>query len=100
MPQKMLFYHFTNHDLGAISHMSLSFTDVDIDIAHKLTKKTANIMFVELRKLHYNVMRRVMDTNEADILVGRAKTVSANNMLCMNWINLLRLMLRVRINLE
>jgi hypothetical protein len=77
-----------------------NFTDVDIDIAHKLTKKTANIMFVELRKLHYNVMRRVMDTNEADILVGRAKTVSANNMLCMNWINLLRLMLRVGINLE
>ena len=30
-------------------------------------------MFVELRKLHYNVMRRVMDMNEADILAGRAK---------------------------
>jgi hypothetical protein len=30
-------------------------------------------MFVELRKLRYNVMRRVMDINEADILAGRAK---------------------------
>ena len=36
-------------------------------------------MFIELRKLHYNVMRRVMDMNEADILAGRAKSVSAKN---------------------
>jgi len=56
-----------------------NFTDVDIDVAHKLTKKIANIMFVELRKLHYNVMRRVMDMNEADILAGRAKSVSARH---------------------
>ena len=56
-----------------------NFTDVDIDVAHKLTKKIANIMFVELRKLHYNVMRRVMDMNEADILAGRAKSVSAKH---------------------
>jgi acetyl esterase/lipase len=47
--------------------------------AHKLTKKTANLMFVELRKIHYNVMRRVMDVNEADILAGRAKSVSAKH---------------------
>jgi intergrase/recombinase len=56
-----------------------NFNHVDIDIAHKLTKKTANIMFVELRKIHYNVMRRVMDVNEADILAGRAKSVSAKH---------------------
>jgi intergrase/recombinase len=56
-----------------------NFNHVDIDIAHKLTKKTANIMFVELRKIHYNVMRRVMDINEADILAGRAKSVSAKH---------------------
>jgi hypothetical protein len=56
-----------------------NFTDVDIDVAHKLTKKIANIMFVELRKLHYNVMRRVMDMNEGDILAGRAKSVSAKH---------------------
>ena len=36
-------------------------------------------MFVELRKIHYNVMRRVMDINEADILAGRAKSVSAKH---------------------
>jgi len=55
-----------------------NFTDVDIDVAHKLTKKIANIMFVELRKLHYNIMRS-MDMNEADILAGRAKSVSAKH---------------------
>ena len=33
-----------------------NFNHVDIDIAHKLTKKTANIMFVQLRKIHYNVV--------------------------------------------
>ncbi len=36
-------------------------------------------MFVELRKIHYNVMRRVRDINEADILAGRAKSVSAKH---------------------
>jgi hypothetical protein len=36
-------------------------------------------MFVELRKIHYNVMRRVMDVNEEDILAGRAKSVSAKH---------------------
>jgi hypothetical protein len=36
-------------------------------------------MFVELRKIHYNVMSRVMDMNEADILAGRAKSVSARH---------------------
>jgi intergrase/recombinase len=56
-----------------------NFTHVDIDIAHKLTKKNANLMFVELRKLHYNIMRRSMDMNEADILAGRAKSVSAKH---------------------
>jgi intergrase/recombinase len=57
----------------------LNFNDVDIDVAHKLTKKIANVMFVELRKIHYNVMSRAMDMNEADILAGRAKSVSARH---------------------
>jgi len=56
-----------------------SFDSVDIEVAHKLTKKVANVMFVGLRKLHYNVMSRVMDMNEADILAGRAKSVSARH---------------------
>jgi intergrase/recombinase len=56
-----------------------SFGSVDIEVAHKLTKKVANVMFVSLRKLHYNVMSRIMDMNEADILAGRAKSVSARH---------------------
>ena len=36
-------------------------------------------MFVGLRKIHYNVMTRIMDMNEADILAGRAKSVSARH---------------------
>jgi intergrase/recombinase len=55
-----------------------SFTDADIDIAHKMTKKFG-IKFMDLRKIHYNVMCRAMQENEADILVGRAKTVSARH---------------------
>ncbi len=50
-----------------------------MEVAHKLTKRIANIKFVELRKIHYNVMSRVMDMNEADILAGRAKSVSARH---------------------
>ena len=34
-------------------------------------------MFIELRKIHYNVITRVMDINEANILASRAKSVSA-----------------------
>ena len=56
-----------------------NFTHIDIDIAHKLAKKDANLMFIELRKLHYNVIRRSMDMNEADILAGCAKSVSAKH---------------------
>jgi hypothetical protein len=44
-----------------------------------IAKKIARIMFVELRKIHYNVMTRVMDMNEADVLAGRAKSVSARH---------------------
>jgi intergrase/recombinase len=28
----------------------------DLEVAHKLSKRIANIKFVELRKIHYNVM--------------------------------------------
>jgi hypothetical protein len=58
--------------------MSLpKFDRADLEVAHKLSNRIVNIKFVELRKIHYNVMSRVMDTNEADILAGRAKSVSA-----------------------
>src|SRR5215469_15858768 len=55
------------------------FGKADLEVAHKLSKRIANIKFVELRKIHYNVMSRVMDMNEADILAGRAKSVSARH---------------------
>lgn len=56
-----------------------SFNDSDIDIAHKMTKKVAEIKFVDLRKINYNVMCRVMEMHEADVLVGRAKSVAAKH---------------------
>ncbi|MFZ0513240.1 MAG: hypothetical protein WAM14_16640 [Candidatus Nitrosopolaris sp.] len=37
------------------------FDKADLEVAHKLSKRIANINFVELRKIHYNVMSRVMD---------------------------------------
>jgi hypothetical protein len=55
------------------------FSSADIQIAHKVTKKTADVKYIELRKIHYNVMRRTMDMNEADVLAGRAKSVSAKH---------------------
>jgi intergrase/recombinase len=55
------------------------FEKSDLEVAHKLTRRIANIKFVELRKIHYNVVSRVMDMNEADILAGRAKSVSARH---------------------
>jgi hypothetical protein len=50
-----------------------------LEVAHKFTKRIANIKFVELRNIDYNVMSRVMDMNEADILAGRGKSVSARH---------------------
>jgi hypothetical protein len=36
-------------------------------------------MFVESRKLNDNIMRRVTDINETDILVRRIKAISAKH---------------------
>ena len=47
------------------------FDKADLEVAHKLSKRIANVKFVELRKIHYNVMSRIMDMNEAGILTGR-----------------------------
>jgi hypothetical protein len=63
----MLFHYFANFNFRTIPKVS------------KLTKRITNVKFVELRKIHYNVMSRVMDMNEADILAGRAKSVSARH---------------------
>lgn len=51
----------------------------EIISAHNIAKREAGIKFMDLRKLNYNVVRNTMDPNEADILAGRAKTVSAQH---------------------
>ena len=40
------------------------FEKADLEVAHKLTKRIANIKFVEFRKIHYNVMPRVSDERD------------------------------------
>jgi intergrase/recombinase len=51
----------------------------EINSAHNIVKREVGIKFMDLRKLHYNVVRNTMDPNEADVLAGRAKTVSAQH---------------------
>jgi len=53
----------------------------DIIAAHSITKRDAEILYVGLRKIHYNVMRfkDIMNSDEADALAGRAKTTSAQH---------------------
>jgi hypothetical protein len=53
----------------------------DIMAAHSITKRDAGVLYRELRKIHYNVMRfkDTMTSDEADALAGRAKTVSAQH---------------------
>ena len=53
----------------------------DIIAAHSITKRDAEILYIGLRKIHYNVMRfkDAMNPDEADALAGRAKTTSAQH---------------------
>ena len=53
----------------------------DIVAAHNITKRDADILYMGLRKIHYNVMRfkDTMTADEADALAGRAKTVAAQH---------------------
>ena len=53
----------------------------NIMAAHNITKRDADILYVGLRKIHYNVMRHedTMTSDEADALAGRAKTTSAQH---------------------
>jgi hypothetical protein len=53
----------------------------DIVAAHCITKRDADILYMGLRKIHYNVMRfkDTMTADEADALAGRAKTVAAQH---------------------
>ena len=53
----------------------------DIIASHSITKRDAEILYVGLRKIHYNIMRfkDTMNSDEADALAGRAKTTSAQH---------------------
>ena len=53
----------------------------DIVATHSITKRDADILYMGLRKIHYNVMRfkDTMTADEADALVGRARTVAAQH---------------------
>jgi hypothetical protein len=51
----------------------------EINAAHNIAKREVGIKFMDLRKLHYNVVCNTMDPDEADVLAGRAKTVSAQH---------------------
>ena len=53
----------------------------DIIAAHHISKRDAEVLYVGLRKIHYNVMRfdDTMNADEADALAGRAKTTSAQH---------------------
>jgi len=53
----------------------------DIVAAHSITKGDADILYMGIRKVHYNVMRfkDTMTSDEADALAGRAKSASAQH---------------------
>jgi len=57
------------------------FDRYDIMAAHSIVKRDAQILYIGLRKIHYNVMRYddIMTADEADALAGRAKTISAQH---------------------
>jgi deferrochelatase/peroxidase EfeB len=47
--------------------------------AKKITKHDAGILYMAMRKIHYNVMRfnSIITFEQADVLAGRAKSTSA-----------------------
>ncbi len=53
----------------------------DMQAAHKILKREAGIAFTVLRKIHYNVLRfkNSFEVDEAEILAGRYKSVSAKH---------------------
>ncbi len=57
------------------------FDQFDIQAAHRITKREANIPYVVLRKIHYNVIRfnNALELDEAEVLAGRFRSVSARH---------------------
>ena len=56
-----------------------SFSEAEQQAANKITKHDAGILYMAMRKIHYNVMRSntMMTFEQADVLAGRAKSTSA-----------------------
>ena len=55
----------------------------DIQAAHKILKREADIAYIVLRKIHYNVLRfkNALELDEAEVLAGRFKSISARHYL-------------------
>jgi hypothetical protein len=51
----------------------------DISATHKIMKRDVGIAYIAMRKIHYNVMRfrDTLSVDEAEVLAGRFKSVSA-----------------------
>jgi intergrase/recombinase len=56
-----------------------SFNEAEQQAANKITKHNAGILYMAMRKIHYNVLRfnDIMTFEQADVLAGRAKSTSA-----------------------
>ena len=55
------------------------FDYTDIAATHKIMKRDVGIAYIAMRKIHYNVMRfrETVSLDEAEVLAGRFKSVSA-----------------------
>jgi intergrase/recombinase len=55
------------------------FDYTDIAATHKIMKRDVGIAYIAMRKIHYNVMRfrDTVSVDEAEVLAGRFKSVSA-----------------------
>ena len=61
-------------------HLSIpKFDYTDIAATHKIMKRDVGIAYIAMRKIHYNVMRfrDTVSLDEAEVLAGRFKSVSA-----------------------
>src|SRR2546423_10832753 len=56
-----------------------TFDYIDIAATHKIMKRDVGIAYIAMRKIHYNVMRfrDIVSLDEAEVLAGRFKSVSA-----------------------
>jgi len=57
------------------------FDYTDISATHKIMKRDVGIAYIAMRKIHYNVMRfrDTLSVDEAEVLAGRFKSVSARH---------------------